>query len=99
MDFHAAQGPQGDGNFAIGVGALSQEVEDAINASKAAIEPEAQIEAVHNAQRVIYEAGPAFLPIMSWTGFTLYHPFVKNVPQGLGATGLFLTSEMWLDQA
>jgi len=99
LDFHAAQGPQGDGNFAIGIGSLYPEVEEAIQATKAATSVEEQIEAVHNAQRVIYENAPAFLPIMSWTGFTLYHPFVKNVQEGLGATGLYLTRETWLEQA
>ncbi|MCH8161956.1 MAG: hypothetical protein IIB88_08685, partial [Chloroflexi bacterium] len=99
LDWHAAGGPQGDGNFAIGIGSIFPEVEEAILASKAATEPEAQIEAVLNAQRVIYEKGPAFLPIMSWVGFTMYQPFVKNIPEGLGATGLYLVSEIWLDKA
>ena len=99
LDFHAAGGPQGDENFAIGIGSIFPEVEEAINASKAATDPEAQIEAVLNAQRVIYEKGPAFLPIMSWVGFTMYQPFVKNIPEGLGATGLYLVSEIWLDKA
>jgi ABC-type transport system substrate-binding protein len=99
LDWHSAQGPQGDGNFAIGIGSIYPEVEDAISASKAATDPEAQVEAVLSAQRVIYDKGPAFLPIMSWTAFTLYQSYVKNVPQGLGATGLYLASEVWLDKA
>ena len=99
LDFHAAQGPQGDGNFAIGIGSIYPEVEEAIQASKAATDPEAQVEAVLNAQRVIYDKGPAFLPIMSWTAFTMYHPYVKNIPQGQGATDLYLASEIWLDKA
>ena len=48
---------------------------------------------------MLYEVGPAFLPIMSWTAFTMYHPHVKNIPQGLGATCLYLANEIWLDQA
>ena len=99
LDFHAAGGPQGDGNFAIGIGSIFPEVEEAINASKAATDPEAQIEAVLNAQRVIYEKGPAFLPIMSWVGFTMYQPFVKNIPEGLGATGRYLVSDIGLAKA
>ncbi len=99
LDWHAALGPQGDGNFAIGIGSIFPEVEEAILASKRETDAEAQIEAVLSAQRVIYDKGPAFLPIMSWTGFTMYQPYVKNIPQGLGGTGLFLTNEMWLDKA
>ena len=35
---------------------------------------------------------------MSWTAFTLFQSFVKNVPQGLGGTGLYLWNEVWIDQ-
>ncbi|MCH8064296.1 MAG: hypothetical protein IIC90_00520 [Chloroflexi bacterium] len=96
LDFHAAAGPQGDRNFAVGIGGIYPEVEEAIQASKSTTNPEAQVAAVLDAQRMIYERGPAFLPIMSWTAFTLYHSFVKNVPQGLGSTGLYLWNEAWL---
>ena len=96
LDFHSAAGPQGDRNFAVGIGGIYPEVEEAINASKSATDPEAHVEAVLDAQRRIYERGPAFLPIMSWTAFTLYHSFVKNVPRGLGSTGLYLWNETWL---
>jgi ABC-type transport system substrate-binding protein len=99
IDFHAKDGPQGDRNFAIGIGGLYPEIEEAIQASKRVTDPDEQIEAIREVQRQLYAKGPAFLPIMSWTAFTLYHGFVKNVPEGLGATGLYLTSELWLDQA
>jgi ABC-type transport system substrate-binding protein len=98
IDFHAAAGPQGDGNFATGVGALYPDVEEAIQASKRVTDPAQQIEAVRDVQRLIYEKGPASLPIMSWMSFELYHGFVKNVPRSLGTTELFLTNEIWLDE-
>ncbi len=98
LDWHSVNGPQGDRNFATGIGGIYPEVEEAIAASKSTTDPEAQVAAVLDAQRLIYEKGPAFLPIMSWTAFTLYHSFVKNVPQGLASTGLYLTNEMWLDR-
>ena len=98
LDWHSVQGPQGDRNFATGIGGLYPEVEEAITASKTKTDLDEHIASVLDAQRVIYARGPAFLPIMSWTAFTLYHSFVKNVPQGLGSTGLYLTNEMWLDQ-
>jgi hypothetical protein len=47
-------------------------------------------------QRLIYEKGPSFLPIMSWYGQTLYWNFVKNIPSGLGDTQTFLHT-WWLD--
>ncbi len=98
LNWHSVQGPQGDRNFATGIGGLYDDVEEAITASKTKTDLDEHIAAVLDAQRVIYERGPAFLPIMSWTAFTLYHGFVKNVPQGLGATGLYLWNEAWLDQ-
>ena len=55
-----------------------------------------QAEQVREVQRQIYARGPAFLPIMSWTGFIMYQPYVRNVTQGLGTTGLYLMSEWWL---
>ena len=98
LDWHSAVGPQGDSNFATGIGGLFPEIEEAIQASKTETNAEAHVAAVLDTQRKIYERGPAFLPIMSWTAFTLFHSFVKNVPQGLGATGLYLWNEAWLDQ-
>ena len=99
LDFHSASGPLGDGLYVRGIGALYAEVEEAIRASKAETDTEAHREAVKSAQRLIYSRGPAFLPIFSWTGFTLYHSFVKNPPgaRGLGTASLFL-SDFWLDR-
>ena len=96
LDWHHSQGPQGNGNFAIGVGVLHPEIDEAIVASKRETDPIAQVEAVRQVQRDIYAVGPAFLPIMSWVNFTLRHGFLKNVTDGLGSTGLYLTSEWWL---
>ena len=47
-------------------------------------------------QRLIYEKGPTFLPIYSWNDFTLRWDFVKNWPQGLGATEN-LVNTWWLE--
>jgi peptide/nickel transport system substrate-binding protein len=98
LDFHAARGPQGNDLYATGIGAIDEEVEAAINASKTTTDPDQHIEAVQAAQRLLYERGPAFLPIMTWNAYTLYREFVKNYPQGLGATGLFLNN-WWLENA
>jgi ABC-type transport system substrate-binding protein len=96
IDFHAAAGPQGDRNFAIGIGGLYPEIEEAIQASKRVTDPDEQIETIREVQRMLYAKGPAFLPLMSWISFTLYQGSVKNIPRGLGATGLYLNN-WWLD--
>jgi ABC-type transport system substrate-binding protein len=97
LDWHFSKGPQGDGNFAIGIGELFPEVDEAILESKRTVNPDELVTKVQEVQRLIYEKGPAFLPIMTWVSFTLYHPFVKNITPDLGSTGLYLTREWWLD--
>jgi ABC-type transport system substrate-binding protein len=96
LDWHSSKGPQGDGNFAIGVGILEPSVDAAILASKRASSLEEHVKLVQDAQRLVYEKGPAFLPIFSWYGYTMFWNFVKNVPQGLGDTGTFMSTR-WLD--
>lgn len=96
LDWHASKGPQGDGNFAIGVGALYPEIDEAILESKRAPNTEEHIKRVRDAQALIYQKGPAFLPIFSWYTYSLYWNFVKNIPQGLGDTGTFM-NDWWLD--
>lgn len=98
LDFHAAMGPQGDGNFALGIGTLFPEIEQAITESKQATSLEDQVERVREAQRMLYDKGPAFLPIMTWVAFTLRQAKVKNWPRGIGASELYL-NDWWLDSA
>ncbi len=99
LDFHSSRGPLADEAYAIGIGSLYPEVDEAILDSKRTVEPEAHKEKVKEAQRLIYEKGPAFLPIFTWIDFNVYHSFVKNYPstRGLGTTDLFLT-DWWLEQ-
>ncbi len=47
---------------------------------------------MHDLQRLIYSKGPTFLPIVSPYSFTLYQPRVKNIPEGIGASGLFVNT-------
>jgi len=96
VDWHSTKGPQGDGNFAIGIGRLYPEVEQAIHDSKTAPSKDEHVKRVRDAQKVIYEKGPGFLPIFSWYAYTLWQDQVKNIPQGLGDTGTFL-ADFWLD--
>ena len=98
LDWHHSRGPQGDENFGIGIGTLFPEIYEASEATKRVTEPEEQITAIQDVQRQIYEKGPSFLPIMSWVNFGLRHGFIKGVTDGLGATGLYLTPEWWIEQ-
>jgi len=97
LDFHQAEGPTSDGNFALGVGTLYPEVDEAIKTSKSSIDPVEQAELVKEAQRLIYSKGPAFLPIMSWTDYTVRQPKVKNWPRGLGTAMELWQNTAWLD--
>ncbi|MEE8386248.1 MAG: ABC transporter substrate-binding protein [Dehalococcoidia bacterium] len=96
LNFHHSLGVQGDENFGIGVGALYPEVDDAIQSSKETASLEEAAERVKEAQRLIYEKGPAFLPIVSWLSYSLSQPFVKNITPGLRGAGQFLNNT-WLD--
>jgi ABC-type transport system substrate-binding protein len=95
LDWQHSLGPAGDGHFAVGVGAIHPEVDAAIIASKKATTTEGLIAGVKAAQKAAYDAGPSFLPIMSWYAYTNYWNFVKNT-HVLGDTGSFL-SDTWLD--
>lgn len=96
IDWHSSKGPQGDGNFATGIGALYPEIDDEILKSKRPIHLEEHIQAVRDVQKFIYGKRPAFLPIMSWYSYNLYWDFVKNLPQPLGDTGDFVNN-WWLE--
>ncbi|MBI5284631.1 MAG: ABC transporter substrate-binding protein [Chloroflexi bacterium] len=95
LDWQHSKGPAGDSHFAVGVGIIHPEVDEAIIASKKAKTLEDLIAGVRSAQKVAYEAGPSFLPIMSWYAYTNRWNFVKNT-HILGDTGTFL-SDTWLD--
>jgi len=97
VDFHLSEGPTSDGNFAIGIGKLFPEVDEAIQASKSSVNPEEQVELVKDVQRLIYSKEPAFLPIMSWTDFTVRPAYAKNWPRGLGGALELYFNDMWLD--
>ena len=93
LDFQHSNGPAGDGLFSHGL--QDEAIDAAIDAAKAVTDPQALVDAIHQLQRDIYEAGPTFLPIVSPFSRTLYWNFVKNIPQGLGSAGLF-QSDWWL---
>lgn len=98
MDWQHSEGPARNNIYGIGVGKLYPEIDAAIDESKSVTDPEEFPKKVQEVQRQIYDVGPGFLPIVSPYSFTLYQPYVKNIPEGLGSTGLFLNN-WWLEKA
>ncbi len=94
LDFQHSAGPAGDKIYSTGL--QDPEIDAAIDAAKTITDIEQLVDAIHDLQRRIYEAGPVFLPIVSPFSRTLYWDFVKNIPTGLGSTGLLL-NDIWLD--
>ena len=95
LDFQHSKGPAGNDIYTNGVGIDA--IDARIDAYKEITDPEELIDEIHDLQRAIYEAGPAFLPIVSPFSRTLYWNFVKNIPTGLGQTGLMLNN-WWLEE-
>jgi peptide/nickel transport system substrate-binding protein len=98
MDFEHSEGPARNKIYTIGIGALDPTIDKAIDDSKAITDPAAQAKAVQDVQRKIYAKGPMFLPLVTPNSFTLFQSYVKNIPVGLGFSGLFLNTT-YLDKA
>jgi ABC-type oligopeptide transport system substrate-binding subunit len=95
LDFQHSKGPAGSDIYSNGL--QDPEVDAAIEATKSITDAEELISAVQDVQRLIYDKGPVFLPLVSPFSRTLYWNFVKNVPVGLGTTGLLVARSVWLD--
>ena len=92
LDWQHSEGPARNNIYAKGLGALYPEVDAEIDRIKSLTDPEEFKEAILQWQRDVYDKGPTFLPLVSPYSFTLYHPRVRNVPQGIGASGLFVNT-------
>jgi len=95
LDFQHSKGPAGSDIYSNGL--QDPEVDAAIEATKSITDPEELIKAVQDVQRLIYDKVPVFLPLVTPFTRTLYWNFVKNVPVGLGNTGLQVARSVWLD--
>jgi len=98
FDFQHSEGPARNNIYTVGVGKLYPEIDKAIDDVKATTDPEEFKKKAWDLQRLIYEKGPTFLPLVSPYSFTLYQKYVKNIPQGIGASGLYVNT-WWLDKA
>lgn len=95
LDFEHSKGPAGADIYATGM--QDTELDAAIDATKKITDFDERVQAIKDVQKTIYEKGPMFLPLVTPFSRTLYWNFVKDVPTGLGSTGLFLTQNVWLD--
>jgi ABC-type transport system substrate-binding protein len=95
LDFQHSKGPAGSNIYATGV--QDPAIDAAIDATKRITNFDERVKAIQDAQKKIYDAGPACLPLVTPYSRTLYWDFVKDVPTGLGTTGLFLTHGIWLN--
>ncbi len=98
MDFQHSEGPARNNIYATGVGKLYPEIDAAIDDTKTKTKHEDFVKSMHDLQKLIYSKGPTFLPLVSPYAFTLYQSRVKNIPTGLGASGLFV-NDWYLDKA
>ncbi len=96
LDFHHSKGPAGSNIYATGM--QDQAIDDLIDATKRITDFDARVKAIQDVQKTLYDKGPMFMPLVTPFSRTLYQNFVKDVPTGLGTTGLFLTQDIWLDQ-
>jgi ABC-type transport system substrate-binding protein len=92
MDFQHSEGPARNNIYATGVGRLYPEIDAEIDRVKGLTDAEEFYAAIKDLQRLIYEKRPTFVPFVTWNAFTLYHPRVKNLPTGLGGSGLFVNT-------
>ncbi len=98
MDFQHSEGPARNNIYAVGVGKLYPEIDADIDRVKALTDPEEFKSGMHDLQRLIYDKGPSFLPLVSPYAFTLYQKYVKGIPKGLGSSGLFVNT-FYLDKS
>lgn len=94
LDFHGATGPTLDRSFVIGLN--DPDIEAVIKKTKTTLNNEARIEAVREAQRVIYSKDPAMLQFVSRIAYTAYNTKIKNFPAGIGTSATLLNTA-WLD--
>jgi peptide/nickel transport system substrate-binding protein len=93
LDFHRSKGPLADGSYTNGLG--DAEVDAAIDATKAALDPETRVAAVLAAQDLLWAKDPAFLPLVTPYRYRAHSVKLHNMPSGIGTSSLWLTT-MWL---
>jgi peptide/nickel transport system substrate-binding protein len=96
LAFHAKDGPFGDRTYVAGLGVA--EIDAAIDRAGSTVDFDERVEAVHEAQRVIYGHVPLIHNLVTPYNHLAWRRVVKNIPTGIG-TSSFLVNTMWLDDA
>ena len=96
LGFHAKDGPFGDRTYVAGLGVPA--IDEAIDRAATTIDIDQRIEAVHEAQRVIYEQVPLIWNLVTPYNHLAWRRVVKNIPSGIG-TSAFLVNTMWLGES
>ncbi len=94
LDFHTASGPLGDGAYVRGLG--DPEIEAAVEKSKETLDVKERIQAVHDAQKVIYAKDPMMLPLVTPYMHQAFWKTVHDIPAGVGTTS-YLLNTFWLE--
>jgi peptide/nickel transport system substrate-binding protein len=89
LAFHQTDGPSENGNFWTGFS--DPDVDAAIDAIEAELNIEAQQELFHEAQRVILDKAPAYIPLFSAYSNSLIYEYIKNYRQGEVPAVIWLT--------
>ena len=92
--FHTTGGPFGDKTYLQGIG--DAEIDEAVRTANTTLDQDARVQAVHDAQKLIYSKDPAFLPLVSPYQYTAYSQKLHNIPSGLGTT-LYSLTDYWLE--
>jgi len=94
LGFHLKDGPFGDGTYVRGLG--DHAIEDAVRKANETIDLQPRIDAVHDAQKVIYGKDPACFPLVTPYDYWAFSKRVHDLPSGIG-TSAFLINTFWLD--
>lgn len=92
--FHTTGGPFSDRTYIQGLG--DAEIDAAVAKANTQLDADARLEAVHDAQKLIYSKDPSFLPLVGPYLHMVYSKKLHNIPAGIGTTSYSLAN-YWLE--
>lgn len=94
LNFHTTAGPLGDGSYVRGMG--DSEIEAAVQKTRETLDLQERVQAVRDAQKLIYGKTPGFLPLVTPFTYQAWQKSVHDIPGGVGTTANLLNT-FWLD--
>ena len=94
LGFHTTGGPFGDRSYVQGIG--DADIDAAVAKANRTLPLDERRAAVHDAQKLIYNKDPMFLPLVGPYAYMAYAKSVKNIPVGVGTTN-YLLNTYWMD--